>query len=94
MSWATAKTALKMFDVAILGLEKIQAITGTGGIAAAEALQAVDAIVQSVLAGFADKATPEAVASAIQTIHDQIAANDAAIDAEIDKKFDKGDTTP
>lgn len=87
MSFEKARTALKIADVAITGLEMIEKLTNVGGDKAEAALAGVRAAIELLKKGLAGEATPQAVLTQIETLSSDLAANDAAADAAVDAKF-------
>lgn len=85
----TTKTALKMAEVAIDGLEVIQAMTKIGGDKAAAALQAIDKVVSTLRDGLDGVASPQTVVLELDALRAQLLSNDAAADAALRARFGK-----
>lgn len=81
------KQAISYVEPALVALETIQKITGTGGIPAAEALAAIDGIVTAFTNGVAADASPAAILAEMATFDKSIATNDAGADAALAAKF-------
>ena len=81
------KTALKVADLVVDGLDVIQGITRIGGDDAAKALAAIDKVIATLKEGMNGTASPQAVSAEIDALFVSIASNDNAADAALKKKF-------
>jgi hypothetical protein len=87
MSWVKAREALDMIKVAIDGLEAIERLTHIGGPKAEAALAATRAAVVALREGFDGKTSPQVVLAQIESLHDDLAKNDAEALAALHDKF-------
>lgn len=95
--WDAARDALKMFDITLDAIKLIQAYTKLGGDDAANALIAIDSVVDRLGDGFSGEIDLATIESEIKTLLTVLNANDAkaraALDAkrrDIDRDFDNG----
>ena len=83
----TAKDGLTIAGIALEQLGPLAGLLGTG---TAAAVAIAKAIVLTLQVGADGKASPQAVLSQIEALHDSLKANDAAADAKAEEKFGSG----
>jgi hypothetical protein len=84
---SAAKETLKVVGLAVDALETIQGLTQIGGPAAAKSLGAIDKIVTALRDGLDGKISPQVTLSRIETITDELKADDVKEDAELAARF-------
>ena len=85
--WAKAEEALSMFQTTIRALDVIRSFFPVPASQAADALVAVEAIIEALAKGFAGTLKAADVDASIKTLRDGIKFNDQAADDALDKKF-------
>jgi hypothetical protein len=85
-TWQDAQKALGVAQVVIAGIESIESVLGMGQSADA-IVKAISAIISTVKAGASGQVTASEVTAALQTLQDQLAAEDAVADAAVNAKF-------
>lgn len=83
----TIKNGLKYAEPLVHALQLIQRITGLGGTDAATALNAVNAIVNTLEDGVAVDLDPKDIIEELNKLAVGLAGNDAAADAALADKF-------
>jgi hypothetical protein len=81
-----AKEALRMAGVAIDGLAMLDDLIGLGKPVEAT-LEAIKAALKAIRGGVDGDLSPQAVLIQLESLHEQLAANDAAADAGLSKRF-------
>lgn len=81
------REAFQMGASALDALEMIQKLTNTGGDRAPAALAAANAAIIALREGLDGKATPQEMLTRIETLHADLAANDASADIALHEKF-------
>ncbi len=82
-----ARTGLSMADTIITGLEAIGILSKTRGDQAEAALDAIQAIYHTLVAGSAGTLSPAAITDALKTLTAGVASSDAGADAKLLARF-------
>lgn len=83
----TIQTYVGMGQALAAGLEAIGVLSKNRGDQAESALEAIEAIWNTLTAGFSGQLSPDAITKALSTLTSDIQASDAAAHAELLAKF-------
>lgn len=85
--WAKAEESLAMLHATVKALEAIRSFLPTPAHQAADALVAIEAILDALAKGFAGHVKAADVTASIEALRDGIRSNDQGADADLDAKF-------